>query len=392
MSLSRSILRTISTIKRTCAVALLVVSVPATAAFIPAAPELAAKSYVLMDFDSGRVLVNQNGDDQVEPASLTKMMTVYVVDQELAGGRLNKDELVRISKKAWKTEGSRMFVDVNTKVRVGDLLKGVIIQSGNDASVALAEHIAGTEEAFAELMNTYAVKLNMTGSHFMNATGLPAEGHYTTAMDMATLAQAIIRDFPENYSLYSEKWFKWNDIRQPNRNKLLWRDSSVDGLKTGHTEAAGFCLVTSAKKKNMRLISAVMGTKSDNARAQESQKLLTYGFRFFETHKLYQAAQPLHQSRIWKGSQEQLELGLAQDFYITVPRGQKPNLKAEMVIDQPFLEAPAAKGEQFGKVEVKLEGAVIAERPLVALQAVEEGGLFSRLWDSLILLIKRLLI
>jgi len=352
-----------------------------SATLIPAVPKIKAKGYLLIDFHSGQVLAEKNADKRLEPASLTKMLSAYVIDYELAQGNIHLDDEVIISKKAWKMPGSRMFIEVGKKVSVEDLLKGVIIQSGNDATVALAEHVAGSEEAFASLMNQHAAELGMTNSHFVNATGLPHKEHYTTARDLARLAQALIRDYPENYALYAQKEFTFNNIKQYNRNKLLWRNKYVDGIKTGHTEAAGYCLVASMLRDDMRLISVILGTRSEEARAAETQKLLTYGFRFFETHKLYAANEPLTTARIWKGETEELPLGLAEDLYITIPRGQYKKLKANMSIDKRII-APARKGQSFGSVNVSLDGTDYVQRDLVSLADVAEGGLFGNLVDE----------
>jgi len=362
--------------------ALLVISQSiSAAAMIPSPPQVNASSYYLMDFDSGHVIAEYNAHERVEPASLTKMMSSYIVEQEIQQGRLNLTDQVRISEKAWRMEGSRMFVEVGKYVSVEKLLKGVIIQSGNDATVALAEHVAGSERAFAELMNAHAARLGMTGSHFVNSTGMPDDDHYTTAHDMAILGQALIRDNGEFYAWNAIKEYKYNGISQFNRNKLLWRNKHVDGIKTGHTDAAGYCLVASGEKDGMRLVSAVLGTKSENARSDESQKLLTYGFRFFETHKLYAAEQSLKQVRIWKGASEQLPVGLEQDLFITIPRGQYDNLQASMELNGKIM-APQQLGAQVGNVVVKLDDKIVAQRPLQALQTVEEGGLVSSLVDQ----------
>ncbi len=360
-------------------------SLQAAPRLVPNPPKLAASGYLLMDYHSGRILAESNADERLEPASLTKMMTAYVVMQELGSGRITLEDEVTISRKARYAIGSRMFVEQGSRVKVDALLKGLAIQSGNDASIALAEYVAGTEEGFVALMNQYAELLGMEATHFANATGLPHDEHYTSARDMARLASALLRDFPEHYGLYSEKEYTYNDIRQPNRNRLLWRDKRVDGIKTGHTEAAGFCLVASALQEEMRLISVVMGTRSEEARAVESQKLLNYGFRFYETHRLYAAQQPLKSMRIWKGAQEQLQLGLAEDLYVTVPRGQYEQLKASLTVEQAVM-APAQRGQRFGSVSVRLDEESVAEIPLVALQDVAEGGLFQKLSDSVLLL------
>ena len=289
----------------------------ASARPIPAAPQLGAKSYLLADFNSGQILVESNADMRVEPASITKLMTAYVVFAELSQGNLTLDELVPVSEKAWRTGGSRMFIDPQMQVSVEDLLRGMVIQSGNDASVALAEHVAGSEEAFASLMNHFAEQLGMTGTHYVNATGLPDPDHYTTARDVAVLSLATIRDFPDYYAWYSEKEFTFNNIRQHNRNTLLWRDPAIDGLKTGHTEAAGYCLAASAKRDGTRLVSAVMGAASEATRASQSQTLLNYGFRFFETVQLYQGGQELARARVWKGLSEEVALGIADELFVS---------------------------------------------------------------------------
>jgi D-alanyl-D-alanine carboxypeptidase (penicillin-binding protein 5/6) len=352
---------------------------------IPAPPGIKANAYLLQDFDSGKILASRNIDQKIPPASLTKMMTVHVVSNELESGRITLDDEVLVSKKAWKMPGSRMFIEVNKKVSVGDLLKGVIIQSGNDASVALAEHVSGSEEVFAELMNQYASKLGMTNSHFTNSTGLPDEQHYTTAKDMAILADAVIRDAPEIYALHSVKEFTFNKITQQNRNKLLWRDPSVDGIKTGHTEAAGFCLVASAKKENMRLISVLVGTESEDARAKATQSLLGYGFRFYETQKLYGANENITSVKIWKGDTEGLVLGIDADLYVTFPRGQKNQLRTEFNLSEKYI-APVGKGDVQGSLKIILASEDIADAKLIALHSVSEGSVFARLKDNFRLL------
>ena len=346
----------------------------ATAVPVPAPPQVSAKSYYLVDFDSGRVLAEHNADDQIEPASITKMMTAYIVYKEIEAGRLSMDDLVTVSEKAWRMGGSRMYLEVGSKVSVHDMMKGLIIQSGNDATVALAEHIAGTEQAFAELMNHYADVLGMNNTHFVNSTGWPAKGHLTTAHDIATLAAAIIREFPEDYAWYADKVFTYNDIKQYNRNKLLWQDESVDGIKTGHTESAGYCLASSAKRGDMRLISVVLGTSSEKARASVSQSLLNYGFRFFETHRLYAAGEVLNRSRVWEGDTDKVDLGLSQDLYITIPRGAYEQLVAAMDIDA-SIQAPLQKGSQHGVVRVSLEGEELNRVPLVALESIGKGNI-----------------
>lgn len=354
---------------------------------IPAAPTLNAKSWLLIDARTGHVITEHNADERLPPASLTKMMTAYIASERIIQGELKMTDMVPISEKAWRMGGSKMFVRVGTQVPVADLLRGIIIQSGNDASVALAEYIAGSEDAFADLMNKTAQQLDMNASHFQNATGWPAEQHYTTARDLATLARHIIFDHPEDYALYAEKEFVYNEIRQPNRNTLLWQDNAVDGIKTGHTEEAGYCLVSSAKTDDIRVIAVVMGTSSEKARAAESQKLITYGFRFFETAKSYSAQTTLIEPEIWKGQKDKIKLGIAEDVFITIPRGASQDVSAELEVPE-LLEAPITLGQQMGSVKLMLDGKVISTQPLVALEAVDEGGLFTRLWHWLILLVK----
>lgn len=349
---------------------------------IPAAPVLGSRSYILQDFFSGQVLVEHNSDMRVEPASLTKLMTAYVVFKELSAGKIKLEDTVVVSEKAWRTEGSRMFIDPTMSPNVQDLLRGVIIQSGNDACVALAEHIAGTEEAFADLMNHYVKELGMTGTHFMNATGLPHEEHYTTARDVVRLSTATIREFPEYYAWYSEKEFTFNEIRQHNRNTLLWRDPSIDGLKTGHTESAGFCLASSALRDGMRLMAAVLGADSEASRATESQTLLNYGFRFYETIQLYEARTELATARVWKGTSEEISAGLAEPLFITIQRGRYDDLSAKVEL-QSELTAPLAEGAVVGSVNISLDGNTIANLDLVTLAAVEEAGFVGRNWDGM---------
>ena len=352
------------------------------APIVPAAPELAASSYLLIDASSGAVLVEHNADEALPPASLTKMMTSYIGSQEIKRGQIGQNDLVLVSEKAWRMGGSKMFIKVGNQVPVIDLMRGIIIQSGNDASIALAEHIAGSEDAFADMMNGQAKRLGMTNSHFVNATGWPAEGHYSSARDLAILARAIIDDDPEeHYKIYGEKEFVWNEIRQPNRNLMLWRDSTVDGLKTGHTEEAGYCLVASAKREDMRLISVVMGTTSEQARAAETQKLLTWGFRFFETKTFYQPGQVISTARVWKGQQEQVDLGLQNGLQLTLPKGQLDRLEAGITMQTP-IQAPIKAGDVLGQVEVKLGDEIVHSAPLVALSDVAEAGFVGRLWDS----------
>lgn len=356
----------------------------ATSALIPAPPQVSARSYLVMDTDTGHIIAADRESERFAPASLTKMMTSYIVEYEISKGNISEEDLVLISEKAWRTGGSRMFIQEGTQVKVGDLLRGVIIQSGNDASVALAEHIAGSERAFADLMNQHARLLGMENTHFVNATGLPADDHYSSAIDLAKLAKALITRFPEHYAIYSQKYFTYNNIRQPNRNKLLWRDNSVDGIKTGHTDDAGYCLVASAKRDDMRLITVVMGTDSEEARARESQKLLSYGFRYYRTHQLYTAGAVLKDSKIWAGARDQIRLGLTEDLAVTVPRGKADQLEANIELDK-VIKAPVAQGQELGKVRVSIDGETVATVPLVALEAVAEGGLFKRIWHAIVL-------
>lgn len=353
---------------------------------VPAAPDVAANNYLLLDFASGKALAEKNADEQIEPASITKLMTAYVAYKELAENRISMDDMVTVSEKAWRMGGSRMYIEVNSKVSVHDLLKGLIIQSGNDASVALAEHIAGTEDAFVQLMNQYAVELGMDNTNFVNSTGWPDKKHLTTARDIATLAAAIIREFPEHYTWYAEKVYTYNDIKQYNRNKLLWSDDTVDGLKTGHTESAGFCLVASALRSDMRIISVVLGTDSEKKRASVSQAILNYGFRFYESHTLYSEGEVMSRPRIWKGEFQNLAVGLAEDLAITIPRGAYNELDASMDIDK-NIEAPIAKGQQVGEVKVSLDGDVLKTLPLVALEAVDTGNLFQIAKDYVLRLV-----
>ncbi|PCJ49554.1 MAG: D-alanyl-D-alanine carboxypeptidase [Gammaproteobacteria bacterium] len=353
-------------------------------AIIPKAPEMSGKAYILMDFDTGKILVSKNADLQVPPSSLTKMMTSYVMSHEVSKGNVSYQDSVRISKNAWAKNfpgSSLMFIEVNTEVSLEDLKRGVIISSGNDASVAVAEHIAGSEQGFAELMNYHAKLLGMHDTYFVNSNGLPDESHLTTAHDMALLAQALIRDFPDDYEVYKEKEFTYNDIKQYNRNSLLWdRGMNVDGVKTGHTQAAGYSLVVSATRDNMRLISVVLGTNSKNARKQQNKRLLNFGFRFYETVEPVQPGQILHQQRIWYGEKENIALGLDQSILLTIPRGDGNKLKAKFLIDGQ-LEAPIAKGQKIGLVFFELEGKKIKELPLVALEAIEEAGMWSKFTD-----------
>ena len=349
----------------------------------PDPPQLGARGYLLIDYASGAILAEKNADQRMEPASLTKIMTAYVVFHELADGDLSLDEKALVSEKAWRTGGSKMFIEVGKQVPVKDLLLGMIVQSGNDASVALAEHVAGSEDSFAGLMNSRAERLGMTDSHFMNPDGLPREGHYTTPRDMARVTAATIREFPDYYGWYSEPEFTYNGIKQSNRNRLLSMDPSVDGVKTGHTAAAGYCLVASALRDGQRLISVVMGTDSESARAADSLALLNYGFRFFETHTPYKAGQVLERLRVWSGDATEVPVGPAEDVAVTIPRGKYAELSAQL---EPAgdIEAPVARGDVVGEIVFKLGDEVVKRQPAVALASVGQGGLLRRATDSVL--------
>ncbi len=351
---------------------------------IAAPPQIGASSYMLIDHSSGRILAASNPDERVEPASLTKLLTAYTAFHAIRQGQISLDDQVLVSEKAWRMEGSRMFIEVGTTVSVEDLFRGMIIQSGNDASVALAEHVAGTEEAFVDLMNQHASMLGMSSSSFRNTTGLPDPDHYVTARDIGVLARAIIKEFPEYYSWYSELEFTYNEISQYNRNALLTRDESVDGLKTGHTNSAGYCLVTSAERSGMRLISVVTGMSSPRAREDGSLALLNYGYRNFETHKLYGRAEPITSARVWKGEPAEVTLGLTSDVFVTVPRGRYDALEAVMDFGGELM-APVADGDVVGSVKVTLDEEELASAPLVALHEVGLASLWTRLKDELTL-------
>lgn len=352
---------------------------------MPQAPTVDAKSWLLMDYQSGQVLAESDADEKLAPASLTKLMTAYIVEQQIDLGNISEDAMVPISVNAWKTGGSRMFVREGTQVKLSDLMHGLVIQSGNDAAVALAEYVAGSTDAFANMMNAMAQKLGMTHTHFENPTGLPHPDHYTTARDLATLAWHIIHDYPDHYQLYKIKNFTYNNITQPNRVLLLWRDPRVDGLKTGHTDEAGYCQVTSAlDKSGMRMIAVVLGTKSEEARAVESEKLLNYGFRFFQNYTAYQAGKTLVSPRIWLGADNHIDLGIQQDLTVTVPNGTTDRLKADVQVN-PDLRAPVQKGDKLGSVSISLDGKVVKSEPLVALKDVPEAGFFARLWDHILM-------
>ena len=348
---------------------------------VPSPPQVGASSYIILDASSGKVIIESNSTERVEPASITKLMTAYVVFNELRSGQISLEDEVLISEKAWRTEGSRMFIEVDTYVSVINLLKGMIIQSGNDASVALAEYVGGSEEIFADLMNQYASILGMSDSQFRNSTGLPADNHYVSTKDVAILSQALIREFPEYYSWYSEREFAFNDINQYNRNLLLWRDDSVDGLKTGYTKKAGYCLVSSAKRSDMRLISVVMGMDSAESRAEASQSLLNFGFRFYETHKLYSRDEEVVLARVWGGEPKEVQLGVDQDVFITVPRGSYDSLSAFMNYNQE-LQAPIEKDLIVGEVNISLDGNDLVTFPLKTLFPVYEATIWERIKDQ----------
>ena len=389
LSRSRTVTKLFTAVSSLVGLSVLAISVQAAPMLIPSPPSIAAKGYILMDANSGKVIIEKNADEELEPASLTKMMTAYVADYEIAQGNISKSDITKISRNAWAQNkvfkgSSLMWLQAGKTVSVADLLKGVIISSGNDATVALAEHIAGSSSAFVDIMNQHAQLLGMKNTYFENPHGLPAPSHRTTARDMSTLAQAIIRDFPNEYKLYAEKSFTYNGIKQPNRNKLLWTDPTVDGLKTGHTESAGFCLVASAKKSDMRLISVVMGAHSDKARAQESQKLLSYGFRYYQTLKLYSKGEILAQSAVYSGEQDTVNVVAKDDVYVTVPRSQRDKVVAELDVVK-YLQAPLLNSQVVGDIVVSLNGEVLSRQPITVEQEVKEGGLFTRLWDMIAL-------
>ncbi|WP_245725087.1 D-alanyl-D-alanine carboxypeptidase family protein [Nitrosomonas halophila] len=343
---------------------------------------LAAKSFVLSDFHSGQVLASHNPHERLDPASLTKLMTAYVAFSAIKQERIALDQVVPVSKKSWRMVGSRMFIEPNKRVTVNELIRGMIVQSGNDACVALAELIAGSEDMFAHMMNEEAKRLKMHNTHFTNSTGLTHPEHYSTAHDLTLLASAIIRDFPEFYPLYSLKEYTYNGITQPNRNRLLWTDPNVDGMKTGWTEAAGYCLITSAQRDHRRLISVVMGTASPNARSIESQRLLNYGFQFFDTAHPYKKHQTVANVQLWKGAQNKLKVGFDRDIYFSLPRGKVDKLKARMEYRQPLV-APIGQGQEIGAVRFVLDGQEIASYPLISLETVEAAGFLGRAWDNL---------
>ncbi|ATC94085.1 serine hydrolase [Pseudoalteromonas tunicata] len=373
-------------LKNVCGLVCTVGIFSASAQIMPAPPQVNAKGYFLVDFTTGKVIAEGAPDERLAPASLTKMMTSYVIGLEIKNKNISPNDLVTVSEKAWSKnfpDSSKMFIEVGKKISVEELNRGIIIQSGNDACVAMAEHIAGSESAFADLMNAHAEKLGMTNTHFINSHGLDTDEHFTTPRDMATLGGALIRDVPDEYAIYSEKSFTFNGIKQYNRNSLLWDESlDVDGIKTGHTSEAGYSLVTSATKGDMRLVAVVMGTESDRARRAESKKLLNYGFRFYETITPYKAGDTFAKQRVWMGNKEEVALGILQDTPITIQRGQSKNLKANFKLDK-TLEAPIAKGTVVGTLFLQLEDEDIAQYPLVTLEEVEEGSFFSQIYDYL---------
>jgi D-alanyl-D-alanine carboxypeptidase (penicillin-binding protein 5/6) len=350
---------------------------------MPTPPALAAKSWLLIESGSGQELAAQAPDERLEPASLTKLMTAYLTFAALKQGTIKIDQMIPISQKAWKTGGSRMFIQVNTQVKVEDLIKGMIVQSGNDACVALSEAVAGSEDTFAQMMNREAQRLGMKASSFRNSTGLPDAQHYTTARDLATLAGALVRDYPDDYAkYYSIKEFRYNNINQPNRNRLLWLDPTVDGMKTGHTDAAGYCLVSTAKRGPRRLLSIVLGTSSDSARTQESLKLLNYGFQFYDAVQLYTKNQTISSIKVWKGQEPVAKAGFTSDFIVAVPKGYGPKVKAELVSQQPLV-APVAQGQVVGTMKVSIDGKPYGDYPVVAIEAVPVAGFFGRMIDTM---------
>ncbi|MBS0322151.1 MAG: D-alanyl-D-alanine carboxypeptidase [Proteobacteria bacterium] len=381
-SLSR-VLRRVAAVAFTC-----FVTATAGAASLPPPPDLAARAWLLVDVTSGQTLASAHADDRVEPASLTKLMTAYLVFEALRQKQFTPSQMVNVSTRAWKTTGSRMFIEPRRAVSVDELMRGLIVQSGNDAAIALAELTSGSVEAFVAKMNTEAARLGLAATHFANPTGLPDPQHWSTAADLAKLATAIIRDYPEYYPLYSQKEFRYNNITQPNRNRLLWSDPDVDGMKTGHTDEAGFCLVASAKRGERRLLAVVLGAASDNARAAEARRLLDWGFQSFDTVALYQAGKPIASVRVWKGTADALNVGFLADRYVTLPKGRAADLKLTLHADEPLL-APIKSGQPVGSVAVRLDDTTIAQFPLIALADVPEAGFAGRWWDALRLKFRR---
>lgn len=359
------------------------------ASMTPSPPQIDAVAWLLVDAHSGAVLAEHNADAPLPPASLTKMMTSYILAREISEGQLSEDDMVVVSEKAWSqnpifTGSSLMWIEPGMRVSVADLQRGIIISSGNDATVAVAEHIAGSEDVFVEMMNATADRLGMRDTHYLNSHGLPHPEHLTSARDLATLARAMIRDFPEQYALYKEEEFTFNNIKQYNRNTLMYEDPSVDGLKTGHTEAAGYCLVASAEREGMRLVSVVLGADSERARKNETRSLLNYGFRFFQTSTVFEPMTELARPRIWKGGEDYLPAGFMEEVVLTLPRGQREDLVTDVQLAGQLV-APVGAGDSVGTVVLSLEGETVYEAPLVALTAVEPGGFFARLWDIVLM-------
>ncbi|MDK9724068.1 MAG: D-alanyl-D-alanine carboxypeptidase [Sterolibacteriaceae bacterium MAG5] len=363
-------------------IAAALLSLPAAAQFAPVAPAIAGRAWLLVDHTSSQPLAGQNADERIEPASLTKLMTAYLVFSALKQGALKPDMQVAVSERAWKAQGSRMFIEPKKPVTVDELIRGMIVQSGNDACIALAEAVAGSEEAFVQVMNREAARLGLRGTNYANATGLPDPQHYTTATDLARLTSALIHDFPEFYPIYSMKEYRYNNITQPNRNRLLWLDPAVDGVKTGHTEAAGYCLIASAKRGARRLIAVVIGTSSDAMRAQESLKVLNFGFQAFDAVKLYDAKQPLSQLKVFKGAQATVKAGFPEDFVLSLPKGAAERIKVQLVSQQPLL-APVQRGQRIATLKLSIDDKPWGEFPVEALEGVPVAGIFGRTWDSL---------
>ncbi len=367
----------------------LVLALPLAAlADAPPPPPIAARAWLLLDYASGQAIVAHNAGDRVEPASLTKLMTAYLTFDALKKKSIASDQSVTISQRAWKSGGSRMFVEPRRPVTVDELLRGMIVQSGNDATVALAELVGGSEDVFAQMMNREAQRLGLKDTQFTNASGWPDPKHYSTARDLAALAAALIRDFPDYYTLYAAKEYRYNNITQQNRNRLLWLDPNVDGVKTGYTEAAGYCLIASAKRGPRRLLSVVVGTNSDSARAQESQKLLNYGFQFFDSVRLYQKGQEVGTLRVWKGTRDELKAGVDRDLDLVLPRGDTQKVKADFISEQPLV-APVSAGQKVGLVKVAFDGKPVGEYSVIALESVPVAGLVGRVWDSMRLWLKK---
>ena len=360
---------------------------PATPSLTPTPPTLSATGYVLMDANTGMILAQKNMNQEMHPASLTKLMTLYLTSQALKNGQIKLTDMAPVSKNAWQTGGSRMFIKVGTQVSVQDLIDGVIVASGNDACVALSEFVGGNEQTFVGMMNQAAAQLGMKNTHYMDSTGLPDPQHYTTPYDMALLTRAIITQFPQDYAWYKQKWITYNGIKQPNRNRLLWRDPSVDGLKTGHTEEAGYCLISSALRNGMRLIAVVLGTPTDAKRADDSEALLNFGFRFYNTHKLFDANQALAHPRVWLGADKTIPVGVASTLYVTIPKNTYAQLTPKITLDQNALHAPIKKGATVGTISIQMGNTILTTTPLVALQDDAKGNIFSRIWDHIAMML-----